>query len=455
MIDLIIAAAADDPDVEAVRSSECSLSYADLLADSCRVAGGLRATGVSRIAVLEPDAAHLLRVLAGAALAGVEPCLYQPDLPAEEFLADVVALGQEAVVTRRTDLDGSVPLLDPDQLLTSAPLPARVDPAMPQPLIVRTTGSTGKPKAVRHDWRVLARTVSEVPAHAGERWLLAYGPQQFAGIQVLQHVAAVHGTLVAPFPRQPADGAAAMLTDRVDSLSATPTYWRFLLAELRSRGVSAPPLTQITLGGEAAPDDLLDLLRRTFPQARITHVYASTEFGSVAAITDGRAGFPSERLWSEANPEATLKVVDGELWVRARAGMQGYLDGADVDDAEWRPTSDLVEATADRVFFRGRTTEVINVGGVKVSPLPVEERINELDGVAMVRVYGRPNPLTGAIVAAEVAPVADLDESGLADLRARIRTAVADLPSAWRPRSITFVPQIETLGGKLVRRSDQ
>ena len=39
-----------------------------------------------------------------------------------------------------------------------------------------------------------------------QRWLLAYGPHQFAGVQVLLHVLACQATLVAPFPRQPKDG---------------------------------------------------------------------------------------------------------------------------------------------------------------------------------------------------------------------------------------------------------
>ena len=72
-------------------------------------------------------------------------------------------------------------------------------------ILIRTTGTTGLPKAARHDWSVLARTTRDAKPRPGQRWLLAYGPQQFAGIQVLQHVLAIQGTLVAPFPRQPRD----------------------------------------------------------------------------------------------------------------------------------------------------------------------------------------------------------------------------------------------------------
>ena len=45
----------------------------------------LRRRGITSFAVVEPDAAWVLRLLAGAALAGAEPCQYQPDTDATEF----------------------------------------------------------------------------------------------------------------------------------------------------------------------------------------------------------------------------------------------------------------------------------------------------------------------------------------------------------------------------------
>jgi acyl-coenzyme A synthetase/AMP-(fatty) acid ligase len=94
------------------------------------------------------------------------------------------------------------------------------------------------------------------------------------------------------------------------------------------------------------------------------------------------------------------------------------------------------------------------VGGVKVHPLPVEERLTALEVVELARVFGRANLLTGAIVAAEVVPVGGTEDADLDALRAQIRDAVADLPRAWQPRSVLFVDAIETLGGKTVRRME-
>jgi acyl-coenzyme A synthetase/AMP-(fatty) acid ligase len=408
---------------------------------------------------VEPDAAWVIRLLAGSALAGAEACQYQPDTDAAEFAEHARGLDHTVVVTRRDDLAGAFEIIRPEALVGDPPDdPLVADPARDQPLMIRTTGTTGLPKAARHDWRVLGRTVSDVRPMPKQRWLLAYGPQQFAGVQVLLHAVASQATLVAPFPRQPKDGLQAMLDQGVTSVSATPTFWRFLLAEARSRKVTLPPLEQITLGGEASPGDLLDEIRTLFPEAKVSQVYASTEFGSIASVRDGKPGIAVASLNSEANPTSNIKVDDGELWVRAAAGMLGYagdaalsaVSEADENDG-WRRTGDLVEIVDDRVLFRGRKSEVINVGGVKVHPLPVEERITALDAVALARVYGRPNKLTGAIVAVEVVPVGGVEGADADAIRAEITAAVADLPRAWHPRNVTLVDAIETRGGKTIR----
>jgi acyl-CoA synthetase (AMP-forming)/AMP-acid ligase II len=464
---LLEAAAGAEPGRTAVLTSGGSATYGQLLEDARRVATALRRQGITRFAVVEPDAAWVLRILAGAALAGAEPCQYQPDTDATEFADHASMLDHKFVVSHRDDLDGPFEVLRPETLVVEdADNTLRAGDDTEQPLMIRTTGTTGLPKAARHDWRILGKTVARVRPMPEQRWLLAYGPQQFAGVQVLLHVTASHATLVAPFPRQPKDGLDALLTKGVTCVSATPTFWRFLLAEARSRKVTLPPLEQITLGGEASPGDLLEEIRATFPEANVSQVYASTEFGSITSVRDGKPGLAVDSLWSEANPSSNVRVTDGELWVRAGAGMLGYAGdspsvssadeaeadaGAGAGPGEWRRTGDLVEIVDDRVMFRGRKSEVINVGGVKVHPLPVEDRITGLDSVALARVFGRPSKLTGAIVAAEIVPVGGAESADVEAIKAQIKEAVADLPRAWQPRSVTFVDAIETKGGKTIR----
>jgi acyl-coenzyme A synthetase/AMP-(fatty) acid ligase len=455
MIELLERAAAAGPDRTAVVTPEHSTSYGDLLDEARRVASALHRRGTTRFAVVEPDAAWALRILAGAAVAGAEPCQYEPDITARELERQAGALGHSVVVSRRPELGSTGELIPPEELL-SEPARDNGEPTGHRPLMVRTTGTTGEPKAARHDWRVLTKPAEGLRPRPEQRWLLAYGPHQFSGIQVMQHVVACHATLVAPYPRQPRDGLEALLGEGVTCVSATPTYFRFLLAEAQSRGVELPPLEQVTLGGEAIPADLLERLKTAFPAAKVSQIYGSTESGTLISVRDGQPGFSVDALYSESNPTSSVRIIDGQVWVRAKTAMLGYAGDAGSDPARsevegWWPTGDLAEVVGDRVVFRGRNSDIINVGGVKVDPLPVEHRITSLPRVAAARVFGRANPLTGAIVAVELVSAPDSTDADQQRIRGEIKAAVADLPRAWQPRSVRFVDELETRGGKTVR----
>ena len=449
MIELVERAADRDPGAVAVVTYDVSFSYADLLRRARGVAAALNARGVSRFAVADFEAPAVLTLLAGASLAGKEACLYPPTDP-QHVRALAERFDHDVVVTDRADL-GDLGLTLESTTAWTSDEPSATTLADGRPHLVLTTGTTGAPRGVRHDWNRLVRGVRRVQPAPEQRWLLAYGPHQFAGLQIMLHVAASGATLVAPAPRRPQEGLAAMRDLGVTHASATPTYWRFLLAELRSVGGPAPTLSQVTLGGEAVPAPLLAQLKATFPDAQVSQIYAASEFGSSGSMRDGRAGLSTEVLGRGDDAVIDMRIDDGELWVRSRTGMLGYYGEPPVDPDGWRPTGDLVEVVDDRIEFRGRTSEIINVGGVKVHPLPVEERVGAVAGVDVARVWGRPNPMTGAIVAVEVVAAPDVDQDRV---RNDIRAACADLPAAARPRSIKFVDELPTLGNKLIRRED-
>lgn len=446
MIELLRRAAARDADHPAVVTDERTVTYGQLTARAEAIAAALRARGLSRFGVLDHDAATVIALLAGASIAGAEVCQYPPT----DDVAEVATLAQrfdhDVVVTDQA-LDGApVRVIRPDDLDARADVSGVPDA---RPLLILTTGTTGTPRGVRHDWSRVLRAARRIEPAPHERWLLAYGLHQFAGLQIVVHVMAAGATLVAPAPRRPREGLAAMRNHAVTHASATPTYWRFLLAELRADGGPVPRLDQITLGGEAVPAPLLAELAETFPGAKTSQVYAASEFGSSGSTRDGRNGLPLSVLERGDDADIAMKIVDGELWVRSRTGMLGYYGEEPVDADAWRPTGDLVEIVGDRILFRGRSSEIINVGGVKVHPLPIEERVGAVPGVDMARVYGRPNAMTGAIVAVEIVAARDADTDVIAQA---VRDACADLPPAARPRSIRFVDDVVTAGHKIIRR---
>jgi acyl-CoA synthetase (AMP-forming)/AMP-acid ligase II len=198
---------------------------------------------------------------------------------------------------------------------------------------------------------------------------------------------------------------------------------------------------------------LLDGLKKVFPRARVVHLYATSELGRCYSVKDGIAGFPAAYLHGQTEDGVWLKLKDGELHVRsANAMLAASLPPAnDDDESGWFATGDLVEQVGDRCYFVGRRSELINVGGNKVHPLRVEQLVQEVEGVADARVFGKASSLVGQIVACEF--VVEPGFSAESVKEAIMNAARERLAPHERPRFVEVTGRIElSEAGKKIRR---
>jgi len=151
-----------------------------------------------------------------------------------------------------------------------------------------------------------------------------------------------------------------------------------------------------------------------------------------------------------------MKVVDGSLRIRSDRTAHAYI-GSNAEpliDADgFVDTGDMVELRGDRYFFVGRRGGIINIGGLKVHPEEIEAVINRHADVRMSRARSRKNPITGAIVIADVVLVDDTDTSRSEAIRREILDLCkASLAVHKVPAVIRFVKQLDvTPAGKLAR----
>ncbi len=283
----------------------------------------------------------------------------------------------------------------------------------PGSVVLFTSGTSGPPKPAVHTWQSLAAAVSRHPRNVGRSWLLAYDLARFAGLQVMLQSLATAGTLCVPASREPQDVLQCLQRDQVEFASGTPTFWRMLLGATTSKELADCSLAQITLGGEAVDQGVLDRLHQAFPQARISHIYASTEMGTCFVVNDGRAGFPASFLDDASLPTRLRIADDGELWIASERSMKEYLGESHAAREPWFATGDMVRQDGDRVYFVGRRTECINVGGAKVFPADVERVIRAVPGVREVRVHPVASSLVGQLVGAEIEPAEGQPVEGL------------------------------------------
>jgi acyl-CoA synthetase (AMP-forming)/AMP-acid ligase II len=99
------------------------------------------------------------------------------------------------------------------------------------------------------------------------------------------------------------------------------------------------------------------------------------------------------------------KVENGILYMRSEWRMLGYLNAPSPFDCEgWYNTKDVVETKGDFIKVVGRTSDVINVGGLKFMASEVERIALLFPNVSLVKAYAKQNPITGQHVELLVQP---------------------------------------------------
>ena len=381
--------------------------------------------------------------------------LCTPDLTPEQLTAVAATAEADAIVLDAPPAAPPPAHLQP-YVVTPRPVRAAVERGSRERTewILLTSGTTGTPKLVQHTLESLGGALPTQPS-SGERiiWSTFYDIRRYGGLQIYLRAVLSRSPLVLSSAGEPtqeflARAAAAGVTH----ISGTPSHWRRVLM---SGDAAILKPQYVRSSGEVADQALLDNLRAGYPQARIAHAFASTEAGVAFDVNDGRAGFPQSFLDDPAGA-IELKVVDHTLRIRSGRTAARYLGDAPavlVGDDGFVDTGDMVELVEGRYYFRGRMGGVINVGGLKVYPEEVEAVLNADPRVRMSLVRARRNPITGAVVVADVV-LADPARSEAPDA---LKNALLDacrrsLAAHKVPAMLRFVPALEfTAAGKLVR----
>ena len=385
--------------------------------------------------------------------------LCTPELSAQQ-LEHIAATAQaDAIVVDAGPADGASATASAlaSYALAGRPIPGPVErrAGVATEWILLTSGTTAQPKLVLHTLRSLGGALPSRPA-AGLRsiWSTFYDIRRYGGLQIYLRAVLSGSPLVLSCAGESTfDFLTRAAAAGVTHISGTPSHWRRVLM---SGDAALLKPRYVRLSGEVADQTVLDNLRAVYPNALIAHAFASTEAGVAFDVEDGLAGFPREML-DAASGEIELKVVDHTLRIRSGRIAARYLGPSPealIGEDGYVDTGDMVELVEGRYHFRGRTGGVINVGGLKVYPEEVESVLNADPRVRMSLVRGRRNPITGAVVVADVVlanpdSTADSSQAVGAELLLACRRVLA---AHKVPAVLRFVPALQfTAAGKLVR----
>jgi fatty-acyl-CoA synthase len=505
LFDLLCEQAGRFPERPAVICGERRRTYRELAEAAARIGGGLRRHGIGRgdrVAILMENRLEWLEACFGAAAVGAVAVPFSTWSKPGEFaylLSDsgvaalfaVAGFGGQDFAAALAAAMPDFPLLRLVVMLGGEPRPGwtpyeefrtEAVPLMPLPpgdgasaiddaLILYTSGSSARPKAVR----LRHFAVVENGFNIGER--MALGPDDRA---LLAPPLFWSDGAVNALPATLSHGAALVLQPRFE-----PGGWIDLIEHHRCTAVyTLPSMTGAALrhpdfrkervaslrtGLMIGSPEEVRIAAEMLGAAHICNVYGATETGGNCCVTP--CGWPLDRRMAGQGPPlpgARLRIVDPETSEGMPTGAAGAVEvagyitpgytGASAVNNATTFTADGWFRTGDRGFldaeggfhFVARDAEIIKRAGINVSPAEVESLLLLHPAVAQAAVVGAAAGERGqSIVAFVVAkPGAGIDED---ELRAHCRALASSYKVPDRVEMRARLPITET--GKLFRRA--
>ncbi|HLX64346.1 MAG TPA: class I adenylate-forming enzyme family protein [Planctomycetota bacterium] len=388
-------------------------------------------------------------------------------------LRTIISMSSEgAPETRPTMLSNEMRF---DTILPATFLPKLAAPLAPNPdaeaLVVYTSGTTGVPKGV-----ALSQYNLVADADSIARWHGLHQESRLMCVLPIHHVNGIVVTHLAPL----LCGGSTVLNRkfsakkffdtcarfRVEVVSVVPTLLQFLLEAAKESGrrdAGGTELRYLICGAGPLTVDLAARFEDRF-NIPVCHGYGLSETTCYSCFLPPEKnitpehkkwmrdfGYPSIGVPLDVNEMAIQNEhghalndgEKGEIVARGHNVMLGYHDNLAANEAAftygWFRTGDegFFKTAADGrhyFFITGRYKELIVRGGVKVSPLEVDEALNRIPGVKAAMAVGFENVTYGEEVGAYVVRQENAALSD-ADVLAACRAA---MPAWMCPKVVVF-----------------
>ncbi|MDI2029481.1 AMP-binding protein [Saccharopolyspora sp. TS4A08] len=436
------------------------LTYRELWRRSARVAGGLRAAGISRgdrVANLLPAGVDWVLAFLGTQLAGAVAVPVNTRFAPPEV--DYVLTDSGAAFTFRPE----EPLPDGE--------PHVVDDLSRDEVaaIFYTSGTTGLPKGAMTTHENFLSNVENVCRVKGIDAETGWQTRNLVSVplfhvtgcntQLLLQLSFGGATVVMPRfdVRQFLEVIAA---ERITMFTTVPAIYALALKQPDFAEFDLSQVRHVSYGGAPMAPALVERIKAAFPQARVGNGFGLTETSSISTFLPHEhsvehadsVGFPApvvDVAVREPDPDTGV----GELLIRGPNVVAGYWNKPEATAATfvdgWLHTGDLARVSDDGlVHLVDRAKDVINRGGENVYSVEVENALAAVPGVVEAAVVGVPDDVMGEKVGAVI--VAD-ESFDAAQLPARLADRLADFKI---PQFVHLSdqPLPRNPGGKLLKR---
>jgi acyl-coenzyme A synthetase/AMP-(fatty) acid ligase len=267
-----------------------------------------------------------------------------------------------------------------------------------------SSGTTGRPKAISLTIKAFQQWIMNYYSMLGlgtwERLLLLIGLTSSWGLSLAAHALFAGRTLV--FANNPRESLHMIAVYGVDAMAATSVQLSEIVRQQVREPVPCTSLRTVLTGGGLLSRSMIADARARLCSS-LVNLYGSSEAGATAFATtdqltgvEGATGFVAP--WAElevvdAAGNALPAGMDGILRIRATCQGSPYPpERAASNDSfrdGWFYPGDLGRITPDGLMIlTGRTSDVINVGGLKLAPEVIEDILHRHPAVTEVAAFG-------------------------------------------------------------------
>ena len=397
-MDLVAQAAQTFGDSPAIISDGRRWSFADLDADTARIAAAFEAKGIKPgdvVALVAPNSADLVLALMALMRMGAVAAPVNHRFPASH-IDGVLARLHPAMALDESKLEAFVA----DALSrTDAGFTAASDMSRPVS-IIHTSASSGKPKAAMHSfsnhWYSATGSAQNLPFGPGDCWLLSLPLCHVGGYSMLFKCLLGGGSLAVPSPDESLTESLASFP--VTHLSLVPTQlYRMLRADAGPERLRC--LKALLLGGSAVSEPLLrEAIREKIP---LYLTYGSTEMSTQVTTSPGPVTSARGDSGVVLPYREVATAADGEILVKGECLFMGYLEESGLRTAKdsdgWFHTGDMGELSEDgRLTVLGRRDSMFISGGENIHPEEIEKALCSIDGIEEAVVVPAPDVEYGA-----------------------------------------------------------
>ncbi|HIP38210.1 MAG TPA: long chain acyl-CoA synthetase [Desulfocapsa sulfexigens] len=341
--------------------------------------------------------------------------------------------------------------------------------------LLYTSGSTGNPKGVMqtHQAMVFAAwsLIEYLRLSPSEKIMLVLPLAFDYGLYQLLMTIKLGATLIVErsftFPAQIYN---RMLEESITVFPGVPTIFAMMVATNRKKKIVFPSVTRVTNTAAALTASMIPELKQIFPNALIYKMYGQTECKRISYLEPelidskpasvGKAIPGTELFLLSPEGKAVEHGEPGILYVRGPHVMAGYWKQPETTARMLKDgllPGERILCTHDWfhmddegfLYFEGRSDDIIKTRGEKVSPLEVENVLQEIPGIKEAAVIGVTDETLGQAVKAFIV----VEESMTYKERQLKKMCLANLENFMVPQSIVCLAEMpKTQNGKIDKK---